>query len=233
MFQPAAQLLRGRFTLCAHRCSLLFLPGCLTAGFDPDIYLNRAVSPAHVLGDAQPLVFGKRGATPPLPRNCKRGEQGRARRGGQPLDGNRLGRCAKLDRCVSQETGQGHVLAVFRSRWEDRRERAPAKPRLVDAFPVFECGCTFSLRVFLRSRRGRDVRRLAAFFRGRCTVFTTHEVSGSAVQFRHYPVTVSARAGQRPPWRATTGRQRLGRCPSLKKRESGDRLHATIRGDIE
>ena len=69
--------------------------------------------------------------------------------------------------------------------------------------------------------------------RGWRIVFTIHEVSGSAVQFRHYPVTVSARAGQGPPWRATTGRQRLGRCPSLKKRESGDRLHATIRGDIE
>jgi hypothetical protein len=151
----------------------------------------------------------------------------------QPLDGDRLGRYAELNRCVSQETGQGHVLAVFRSRWEDRRERAPAKPRLVDAFPAFECACRFSLRVFLLSRRERDVRRLAARFRGRRTVFTNHEVSGSAVQFRHYPVTVSARAGQGPLRRATTGQQCLGRCPSLKKRKSGDRLHATIRGDIE
>jgi len=140
-------------------------------------------------------VFGKRGATPPLPRNCKRGEQGRARRGGQPLDGDRLGRCARLNRCVSQETGQGHVLAVFRSRWEDRRERAPVKPRLVDAFPVLECDCTFSLRVFLRSRGRRDVWRWAACLCGWRILFTIHEVSGSA-QFRHYPVTVSARAGQ-------------------------------------
>ena len=190
-------------------------------------------------------MFGKRGATPPLPRNCKRGEQGRARRGGQPLDGDRLGRCAKLNRCVSQETGQGRpqgksgnvfslvFIAVFRSRWEDRRERAPAKPRLVDAFPVFKCGCTFSLRVFLRSRGDARCPALGCVLRGWRIVFTIHEVSGSAVQFRHYPVTVSARAGQGPPWRATTGRQRLGRCPSLKKRESGDRLHATIRGDIE
>jgi hypothetical protein len=114
----------------------------------------------------------------------------------QPLDGERLGRYAKLNGRVSQETGQGHVLAVFRSRWEDRRERVPAEPRRVDAFPVFECGCTFSLRVFLRPRRVRVVRRLAACFRGWRIVFTTHEVSGSAVQLRHYPVTVSARAGQ-------------------------------------
>lgn len=142
------------------------------------------------------MVFGKRGATPPLPRNCKRGEQGRARRGGQPLDGNRLGRCAKLDRCASQETGQGHVLAVFRSRWEDRRERAPAKSRLVDAFPIFDCGRTFLLRVCLRSRSVRDVRRWSACLCGWRILFTIHEVSGSAVQFRHYPVTVSARAGQ-------------------------------------
>jgi hypothetical protein len=151
----------------------------------------------------------------------------------QPLDGERLGRYAKLNGRVSQETGQGHVLAVFRSRWEDRRERAPVKPRLVDAFPVFEFGCMFPLRVFLRSRKMRGLRRLAACFRGRRIVFITHEVSGSAVQFRHYPVTVSARAGQGPPWRETTGRKRLGRCPSSKKRESGDRLHATIRGDFE
>ncbi len=151
----------------------------------------------------------------------------------QPLDEDRLGRFAKLNRCVSQETGQGHVSAVFRSRWEGRRERAPAISWLVDAFPVFEFGCTLSLCVLLRSRRARDARRHAAYFRGWRIVFIIHEVSGSAVQLRHYPVTVSARAGQRPPWRATTGRQRLGRCLSLKKRKSGDRLHATIRGDTE
>jgi hypothetical protein len=151
----------------------------------------------------------------------------------QPLDGDRLGRFAKLNRCVSQETGQGHVLAVFRSRWEDRRERAPAISWLVDAFPVFEFGRTFSLRVLFRSRRVAMSGAGLHIFAVGVFLFTIHEVSGSAVQFRHYPVTVSARAGQRPPWRATTGRRRLGRCLSLKKRESGDRLHATIRGDTE
>ena len=127
----------------------------------------------------------------------------------------------------------GFSIAVFRSRWEDRRERASANlgwsthSRYSNLFRRFRCACFFV-------REGiRDVGRWAARFRGRRIVFTNHEVSGSAVQFRHYPVTVSARAGQGPPWRTTTGRQRLGRCPSLKKRESGDRLRATIRGDIK
>ena len=83
----------------------------------------------------------------------------------QPLDAERLGRYAKLNGRASQETGQGHVLAVFRSRWEDRRERAPALPWLVDAFPVSSL-LVFSLSVILRSRGVRCVRRMAAFFRG-------------------------------------------------------------------
>ena len=110
----------------------------------------------------------------------------------QPLDGERLGRCAKLNRSASQETGQGHFIAVFRSRWEDRRERVSARLRLIDAFPGFVSHV--SLRALLPLRRGRGVRRLAASFRGRRKVSTIHEVSGSAVQLRHYPVTVSARA---------------------------------------
>ena len=105
----------------------------------------------HAGGMLRPLVFGKRGGIPPLPRNCKRGELGRARRGGQPLDDERLGRYAKLNGRVSQETGQGHFSAVFRSRWEDRRERVSAKLRLIDAFPGFVRCCQFrSVVLFVR-----------------------------------------------------------------------------------
>ena len=85
------------------------------------------------------MVFGKRGATPPLPRNCKRGEQGRARSGGQPLD-ERLGRCAELIGRVSQETGQGHFLLSFGL---DGRTEGSALQRtqLADAFPASVWGC--------------------------------------------------------------------------------------------
>ena len=118
-----------------------------------------------------PLVFGKRGATPPLPRNCKRGEQGRARRGGQPLDGDRLGRCAKLNRCASQETGQGHVLrclSVSMGGPKGARSSPISAGRRFPGFQVWLYGFAARFRLFAKVRDrpalGCRLSRLAYYF---------------------------------------------------------------------
>ena len=64
-------------------------------------------------------VFGKRGAIPPLPRNCKRGEQGRAVCSHWTKPSGKVRR--KLMDAQVRRPARGHFLAVFRSRWEDRR----------------------------------------------------------------------------------------------------------------
>jgi hypothetical protein len=127
----------------------------------------------------------------------------------QPLDGDRLGRFAKLNRCVSQETGQGQVLSCLSVSMGGPKGARSSQTSAVRRIPgfrmwlyVFRCACYFV-------REGmRDVRRWTACFRGQRIAFTIHEVSGSAVRVRHYPVTVSARAGQgiSRPLDATSGK---------------------------
>ena len=66
------------------------------------------------------LVFGKRGANPPLPRNCKRREYGHAKFAATGF--RHPGKAVQIRRRVSQETGQTTAGLSNRPRWEGRRE---------------------------------------------------------------------------------------------------------------
>ena len=148
-------------SLRSHRPSLLFVSPCLTRRFDPDIYLNRAVSCMRAGKRSGPWCSGSAVQLRHYPVTVSAESKAGLYAATGRRSSGKVGQAQSMRKSgdrpgspLGQNQGAYFLwfsIAVFRSRWEDRRERAPAKSRLVDAFPVCEFSCRFLLRVFLRS----------------------------------------------------------------------------------